>query len=95
MMNTLRRERLVDELVEAYIDWRETCARLNDAYRSWACETGSRGRVAFELYTAALDAEERAAAVYAGLVRRADELPWSEDPPARPTGGSAGGVGWQ
>jgi hypothetical protein len=26
VMNTLKRERLVDELVEAYIDWRETCA---------------------------------------------------------------------
>jgi hypothetical protein len=95
MMNTLRRERLVDELVEAYIDWRETCARLNDAYRSWADETGPRGRVAFGLYTAALDAEERAAAVYAGLVRRADELPWSEDPSAKPPGGRAGEVGGQ
>ena len=61
-MKTLRRERLVDELVEAYIDWRETCGRVNDAYRSWAAETGSHGRVAFELYTAALDAEERTAA---------------------------------
>ena len=95
VMNTLKRERLVDELVEAYIDWRETCARVNDTYRSWASETGPRGRVAFELYTAALDDEERAAEVYAGLVRRADELPWSEDPPARPLGGPAGGVGWQ
>jgi hypothetical protein len=59
-MNTLRRERLVDELVEASIDWRETCARANDAYRSWASATGPCSNVAFELYTAALDAEERA-----------------------------------
>ena len=43
---------------------------------------------------AALDAEEQAAEVYAGLVRRADELPWSEDPPAEPLGGPAWGVGW-
>jgi hypothetical protein len=94
MMDTLSRERLVDELVEAYIDWRATCARVKDAYRSWAGETGPCGRVAFELYTAALDAEERAAEVYAGLVRRAAELPWSQDPPATP-GGRAGGLGWQ
>ena len=94
-MNTLKRERLVDELVEAYIDWRETCARVNDTYRSWASETGPCGRAAFGLYTAALDAEEQAAEVYAGLVRCADELPWSEDPPARPPGGPPGGVGWQ
>ena len=49
-MNTLRRERLVDGLVEAYVDWRETCDRVNDAYRSCARETGPRGRVAFGLY---------------------------------------------
>jgi hypothetical protein len=95
VMNTLRRERLVDELVEAYIDWREMCVRANDAYGAWAGETGPRGRVAFELYTVALDAEERAAEVYAGLVRRADEVPWSEDPPDEPLGGRAPGVGWQ
>jgi hypothetical protein len=35
-MKTLRQERLVDALVEAYVDWRETCACVNDAYRSWA-----------------------------------------------------------
>ena len=92
-MNTLRRERLVDELVEAYIDWRETCVRVNDAYRAWAGKTGPRGRVAFELYAVALDAEQRAAEVYAGLVRRADEVPWREDPPDEPLGGRAPGVG--
>ena len=94
MMNTLRRERLVDELVEAYIDWRETCARVNDTYRSWASETGPCGRAAFGLYMAALDAEELAAEVYAGLVSRADELRWSEDPPVDPLGGGVPGVGW-
>jgi hypothetical protein len=94
-MNTLTRERLVDELVEAYIDWRETCVRVNDAYRSCAGETGPRGRVAFELYTAALDAEQRAAEVYAGLIRRADEMPFSEDPPDEPPSGRTPGVGRQ
>jgi hypothetical protein len=94
-MNTLRRERLVDELVEAYIDWRETCVRVNDAYRWCAGETGPRGRVAFELYTAALDAEQRAAEVYAGLIRRADEVPFSEDPPHEPPSGPPPGVGRQ
>jgi hypothetical protein len=33
-VNMLRRERLVDKLVEAYVDWRETCAGVSDAYRS-------------------------------------------------------------
>jgi hypothetical protein len=37
-MNILRRERLVDELVEAYVDWLEACARVNGTYRSWASD---------------------------------------------------------
>jgi hypothetical protein len=93
VMNALRREKLVDDLVEAYIVWREISARVSDAYRSWASETGPCGSVAFGLYMSALDAEEQAAEVYAGLVRRADELPWSEDPPAGPLGGRAAGAG--
>jgi hypothetical protein len=87
MMKTLRQERLVDALVEAYVDWRETCACVNDAYRSWASKPGPWGSVAFYLYMAALDAEQHAAEVYAGLVMRADQLAWSEDAPAEPLGG--------
>jgi hypothetical protein len=45
-MNRLRRERLLDELVEAYVDWREACAHVHDAYRFWGtgrpARTGSR-----------------------------------------------------
>jgi hypothetical protein len=93
-MYTLSRKRLVDKLVEAYVAWRETCARVDDAYRSWASETGPCGGLAFWLYMAALDAEEQAAEVYAGLVRRTEKLPWGEDPPAEPLGGPASGVGW-
>ncbi len=83
----LSRERLVDQLIEAYVDWRETCARVGDAYRFWAIDSGASGRIAFGSYVAALDAEERSAEVYAGLVRRADALAWSEDSPAEPLRG--------
>lgn len=83
-MNTLRRERLVDRLVEAYIDWRETCAWVSDAYRSWTSETAPGDRAAFGLYMAALDAEEQAAEVYAGLVRRTRKLRWGDHPPTGP-----------
>ena len=88
------RERLVDKLVEAYVDWRGECARVDDAYRSWASESGPCGRAAFGLYMTALDAEEQAAEVYAGLLRRAVNVPWSEDPPAERLGGPAWEVGW-
>jgi hypothetical protein len=62
--------RLVDTMISAYVDWREACRVVHDAYRSWASATGPSARVAFWRYTAALDAEEWAADVYASLVRR-------------------------
>ena len=66
--------RLVDRMIGAYVDWREACRLVHDANRSWASATGPRARVAFWRYTAALDAEERAAEVYARLVLRAGQL---------------------
>jgi hypothetical protein len=92
-MDMLRRKRLVDTLVEAYVDWREACARVNDAYQSWVRETGSAGRARFGIYMAALDAEEQAAEIYAGLVQRAEKLSWNEKSPAEPVGGPAWEVG--
>jgi hypothetical protein len=62
--------RLVDRMISAYVDWREACRLVHDAYRSWASATGPRARAAFWRCTAALDAEESAADVYASLVRR-------------------------
>jgi hypothetical protein len=60
-----------------------------------ACGGGSAATgITYGLYMAALDAEEHAAEVSAGLVRRFDKLRWSEDPPADPLGGAAWGVGW-
>jgi hypothetical protein len=92
MMNTLRRKRLVDTLVEAYVEWREACIRVDEAYFS-ASETAPGDKVTFGLYMAALDAEEHAADVYAGVVRRADALAWSEDPSAEPLSGRGPWVG--
>ena len=66
--------RLVDRTISAYVDWREACRLVDDAYRSWASATGPRARVAFSRYTAALDAEERAAEVYACLLGRVGHL---------------------
>jgi hypothetical protein len=62
--------RLVDRMISSYVDWKEACRLVHDAYRSWAGATGPRAGVAFWRYTAALDAEEAAAQVYARLVRR-------------------------
>jgi hypothetical protein len=70
--------RLVDRMIGAYVDWREACRLVHDAYRSWTSATGSGTGVAFWRYTAALDAEERAADVYASLVRRVGHLATSD-----------------
>ena len=70
---------LVDRMVRAYVDWREACGFVREAYRSWARATGPGARVAFWRYAAALDAEERAAEVYASLVRRVGHPATSDD----------------
>ena len=73
-MNKLSNKRLVDRLMEAYVSWREACLQVSDAYGSWASDTGLAATYAFGRYMAALDDEERAAEVYAGLVGRAGRL---------------------
>jgi hypothetical protein len=56
---------LVDEFLESYVIWRESCEAVSAAYGRWArCEPAERG-VAFESYRAALDWEELAAHVHA------------------------------
>ena len=92
-MNKLNHKQLVDKLIDAYVSWREACLRVSDAYGSWASETGPGATSAFRGYMAALDQEERAADVYAGLVRRAGRLPSRKHNPAEPLGGAASRVG--
>jgi hypothetical protein len=69
-MNKLNQKRLVDGLIDAYVSWREACLQVKDAYGFWATERGQGATSAFGRYMAALDREERAAEVYAGLVGR-------------------------
>ena len=71
--------RLVDSMISAYVEWREACRLVHDTYRSWASATGPHARVAFSRYTAALDAEEWAADVYASLVGRVGHLATSDE----------------
>jgi hypothetical protein len=73
-MNKRSQKRLVDKLIEAYVSWREACLRVSDAYGSWGSETGRSVRPAFGWYMAALEQEQRAAEVYAGLVERTGQL---------------------
>jgi hypothetical protein len=65
-------KRLVDKMIDAYVDWRDACLAVNDAYRHWASATGVGAAAAFGRYQRALDTEEFAADDYARLVRRVD-----------------------
>jgi hypothetical protein len=59
------RSELVDELMEAYLDWREECNDLRDAYDRWSLASPDERGLGFVAYSAALDREEQASAVYA------------------------------
>jgi hypothetical protein len=86
LLETIGQELLVDMLVEAYVDWREACARVNDTYSDWISGTVLGYRLACARYVAALDAEQHAADVYAGLVRRLRKLTSSDERQAGETG---------
>ena len=73
-MNKLGEKRMVDKLVEAYVSWRETCLRVEDAYDTWTTGPGRGATYEFGVYMAALDQEERAAESYAAAVGRAGQL---------------------
>ena len=70
-MGHYNRSRLIDDTVDAYLEWREHSAAVEDAYRRWTIATSSESRVAFAAYVAALDREEQASFFYAGMVGRA------------------------
>jgi hypothetical protein len=66
-------ERLIDCATDAFMDWREECLALEDAYRRWANADELDAGLAFAAYTAGLDREERASTHYEELVSRVDE----------------------
>jgi hypothetical protein len=56
---------VIDRLMEMYVDWREECVWLRDAYERWLSVPIEERDLAFAAYRAALDREEQASAVYA------------------------------
>jgi hypothetical protein len=73
-VNTLDGERIVDELMDAYVTWRQACLELQDAYRLWGSGHGPDAAEAFARCAAALHEEARAADWYAELTRRTAEV---------------------
>jgi len=73
-MNRQRHEQLLDEAIDAYVDWREESAEVWDAYERWQRAPAADARFAFSAYCAAVDREERASLVYADLMTAAAVL---------------------
>jgi hypothetical protein len=69
-MNAELDERVVDDAVYAYVDWREACTAVHDTYEQWSAVPTDERRVAFCAYRAALESEGRASRVYADRVSR-------------------------
>jgi hypothetical protein len=63
-------ERLVDEAIERYVDWREACAAVRHTYEQWLRAPADERQRSFAAYGAALDQEESAATLYGAVVKR-------------------------
>ena len=61
---------LVDEAIDAYVDWRQESAGVWDAYERWARAPRVDAAGAFSAYRAALDREECASHAYADQLAR-------------------------
>jgi hypothetical protein len=93
MNSSLRKQ--VDKMLDAYIEWRGACLLVSDAYRNWSSATGPDVTAAFVWYVTALNREERAADVYARLVRRVGDLAKGDHNPAATPGASVSGAHWR
>jgi hypothetical protein len=61
---------LVDQAMERYVEWREECAAVNDAYANWTHAPMEEADLPFVAYSAALDREQSAATVYGRALKR-------------------------
>lgn len=67
-------QRRVDAAVAAYVEWRVTCTDVRSACRRWARAPAAEADLAYAVYRAALDREQAAAEVYAGLMKQVGHL---------------------
>jgi hypothetical protein len=63
-------QRLVDEMIDTYAQWREECVAVQHAFDHWTNAPRQDRALALGAYEAALDKEERSSQVYADVVHR-------------------------
>jgi hypothetical protein len=59
---------LLDDLLDGYVDWRETARAVADAYARWSFASEPEHALRFAAYTATLDQEQKTASAYAAAV---------------------------
>jgi hypothetical protein len=63
---------LLDDLLDGYVDWRESARAAADAYAyayaRWSFASGPERALRFAAYTATLDQEQKTASAYAAAV---------------------------
>jgi hypothetical protein len=65
-----RKNALIDEAMERYVEWREESAGVDDAYANWTNAPTEEPDLPFAAYSAALDREQSAATVYGRALER-------------------------
>ena len=68
------RTRAIEEVLRAYLAWREECWWVGDAYGRWSKARRSDDTLAYSVYVDALEREEAAAITYAQQLERAGHL---------------------
>jgi hypothetical protein len=71
---SVRLDKVVDDAVLAYAEWRQASAAVWDAYGRWEGTAGSDRVCAHAAYLAAIDQEQAAANAYADLIGRVTVL---------------------
>jgi len=71
---SVRLDRVVDDAVLAYAEWRQASAAVWDVYGRWESVAGSDRVCAHAAYLAAVDQEQAAANSYADLIGRVTVL---------------------
>jgi hypothetical protein len=59
----------VDRAMDAYVQWRNECIAVRNAYGLWAAASATNVAHAFHAYEVALDREEIASERYAALIQ--------------------------
>ena len=68
-------KRSVDDMIDAYVEWREECLAVWEADSRWSAADPVDSELAFAAYRAALDREQSACNNYASQLRRVGLTP--------------------